>query len=84
MANDIIQDNIYLDNILIFSRTHEEHDSYVRLVLKRLQEHGLYEKLKKCSFDCKQVDILGHVFSFEGISMDPPKVQTVLEWQTPR
>ena len=80
MANDIIQDNIYLDNILIFSRTHEEHDSYVRLVLKRLQEHGLYAKLEKCSFDCKQLEFLGYAISSEGIeSMDPAKVQTMLE-----
>ena len=41
-------------------------------------------KLENCSFDCKQVEFLGYVISSEGISMDPAKIQTVLEWQTPR
>ena len=59
MANDIFQDLldicliIYLDDLLIYSKTQEEHDSHVLLVLKRLREHGLYAKLESCSFDCK-------------------------------
>ena len=60
------------------------HDSHVLLVLIRLPEHGLYAKLEKCSFDCNQVEFLGYVISLKDISMDPAKVQTVLEWQTPR
>ena len=57
MANDIFRDLldicliIYLDDLLVYSKTQEEHDSHVPLVLKRLQEHGLYAKLEKCSFD---------------------------------
>ena len=90
MANDIFRDLldicliIYLDDLLVYSKTQEEHDSHVLLVLKRLREHGLYANLEKCSFDCNQVEFLGYVISSEGISMDPAKVQTVLEWQTPR
>ena len=49
-----------------------------------LREHGPYAKLEKCSFDCNQVEFLGYVISSEGISMDPAKVKTVVEWQTPR
>ena len=75
---------IYLDDLLIYSKTQEEHDSHVLLVLKRLRENGLYAKLEKCSFDCKQVEFLGYFISSKGISMDPAKVQTVLEWQIPR
>ena len=75
---------IYLDDLLVYSKTQEEHDSHVLLVLKRLQEHGLYAKLEKCSFGCNQVEFLGYVISSEGISMDPAKVKTVVEWQTPR
>ena len=90
MANDIFRDLldicliIYLDDLLIYSKTQEEHDSHVLLVLKRLRENGLYAKLEKCSFDCKQVEFLGYVISSKGISMDPAKVKAVLEWQTPR
>ena len=65
-------------------REKEEHDSHVLLVLRRLREHDLYAKMAKCSFDCKQVEYLGYVISSESISMDLAKVQTVLEWQTPR
>ena len=90
MANDIFRDFldiftiIYLDDILIFSKTQEEHDEHVRQVLRRLQEYGLYAKLEKCSFDLNQVEFLGYIVSSEGISMDPAKVQTILEWRTPQ
>ena len=90
MANDIFRDFldiftiIYLDDILIFSKTQEEHDEHVRQVLQRLQEYGLYAKLEKCSFDRNQVEFLGYIVSPEGISMDPAKVQTILEWETPQ
>ena len=90
MANDIFRDFldiftiIYLDDILIFSKTQEQHDEHVRQVLRRLQEYGIYVKLEKCSFDIKQVEFLGYIVSSEGISMDPTKVQTILEWRTPQ
>ena len=89
MANDIFRDFldifliIYLDDLLIYSKTQEEHNAHVRQVLQRLREYGLYAKLEKCNFDCKQVEFLGYVVSSEGISMDPAKVQTVLDWQIP-
>ena len=70
---------IYLDDLLIYSKTQEEHDSHVLLVPKRLQENGLYAKLEKCSCECKQVEFLGYVISSKGISMDPAKVKVVLE-----
>ena len=90
MANDILRDLldvcliIYLDDLLVYSKTQEEHDSHVLLVLKRLREHGLYAKLEKCSFEYNQVEFLGYVISSEGISMDPAKVKMVVEWQNPR
>ena len=85
MANDIFRDLldicliIYLDNLLVYSKTQEEHDSHVLLVLKRLREHGLYAKLEKCSFDCNQVEFLSYVISLEGISMDLAKVKMMVE-----
>ena len=89
MANDIFWDFldifliIYLDDLLIYSKTQEEHNAHVRQVLQRLRAYGLYAKLEKCNFDCKQVEFLGYVASSEGVSMDPTKVQTVLDWRTP-
>jgi hypothetical protein len=89
MANDIFRDFldiftiVYLDDILIYSKTQEEHDVHVCQVLQRLREYGLYAKLEKCKFDENQVEFLGYVVSHEGISMDPFKIQTVLDWQTP-
>ena len=83
MPNDIVRDLldicliIYLNNLLVYSKTQEEHDSHILLLLKRLWEHGLYAKLEKCSFDCNQVEFLGYLISSEGISMDPVKVQSV-------
>ena len=71
MANDIFPDFldicliIYLDDLLVYSKTQEEHDSHVLLVLKRLREHGLYAKLEKCCFDCKEVEFLNYVISSE-------------------
>ena len=90
MANDIFRDFldiftiIYLDDILIFSKTQEEHDEHVRQVLRRLQEYGLYAELEKCSFNLNQVEFMGYIVTSEGISMDPAKVQTILEWRTPQ
>ena len=84
MANDIFRDFldiflIYLNDLLIYSRTQAEHDIHVRKVLQRLREYGLYAKLEKCNFDCKEVEFLGYTISSKGIFMDPTKVQTVLE-----
>ena len=73
MENDIFRDLldicliIYLDNLLVYSKTQEEHDSHVLIVLRRLREHGVYVKLEKYSFDCNQVEFLGYVISLEGI-----------------
>ena len=89
MANDIFRDFldiftiIYLDDILIYSKTQEEHNNHVRQVLQRLREFGLYAKLEKCCFDRNQVEFLGYMVSPEGIFMDPKKVQTILDWKTP-
>ena len=53
------------------------------MVLTQLREHQFYAKLSKCEFWLKKVHFLGHVFSEEGISVDPAKVQEVLDWKVP-
>ena len=74
---------IFIDDILIFSKTEEEHEQHLRLVLQRLREHQLYAKFSKCEFWIDEVTFLGHVISQGGIAVDPRKVKDVLEWETP-
>jgi hypothetical protein len=71
---------VFIDDILIYSRSEEEH---LYLVLQKLREHRLYAKLNKCEFWMKQVAFLGHVISKGGISVDLSKVQDVLSWNVP-
>jgi hypothetical protein len=74
---------VFFDDILVYSRSEEEHKEHFRLALQKLREHRLYAKLSKCEFCMKQVTFLGHVISKEGISVDPSKVQDVLNWNAP-
>ena len=84
--------NEYLDNffqvfivdILIYSRTTEEHDENFHLVLQCLREHKLFGKLSKCSFYQSKIHYLGHVISDKGISVDPARVEAIMEWPTPK
>lgn len=74
---------VYLDDILIYSESQEEHDQHVRKVLQRLHEAGLFAKADKCEFDVTEIDFLGFHIDTSGISMDPQKVRCILEWPTP-
>ena len=74
---------VFIDDILIFSKTEEEHAKHIRLVLQKLREHKLYAKRSKCEFWLKEVSFLGHVVSNGGIAVDPGKVQDVLNWKPP-
>jgi hypothetical protein len=65
---------VFIDDILVYSRSEEEHEGHIRLVLQKLRDHKLYAKLSKCEFWLKQVAFLGHVVSRGGISVDPSKV----------
>jgi hypothetical protein len=71
---------VFINDILIYSRSEEEHEEHIRLVLQKLREHKLYAKLNKCEFCMKQIAFLRHVISKGGVSMDPSKVQDVLSW----
>ena len=74
---------VFIDDILIYSKTEEEHARHLHIVLQRLREHQFYAKFSKCDFWLKEVPFLGHVISAEGISVDPSKVQDVLDWEAP-
>jgi hypothetical protein len=74
---------VFIDDILIFSKTEEEHEKHLRLVLEKLGSNQLYAKFSKCEFWLTKVAFLGHVISAEGISVDPGKVRDVLNWMPP-
>jgi hypothetical protein len=74
---------VFIDDILIYSRSEEEHEEHLCLVLQKLREHRLYAKLSKCEFWMKQVAFLGHIISKGGIFVDPSKVQDVFSWNAP-
>jgi hypothetical protein len=75
---------VFIDDILVFSKSKKEHEEHLRVVLQRLCDHQLYAKFSKCEFWLTEVQFLGHVVSSEGISVDPSKVREVLDWKLPR
>ncbi|KAK8659636.1 hypothetical protein V6N13_029833 [Hibiscus sabdariffa] len=74
---------VFIDDILVYSRTEEDHDRNLRLVLQTLLENQLYAKLSKCEFWIREVVFLGHVVSSEGMRVDPKKVEAIVNWKQP-
>jgi len=74
---------VFIDDILVYSENEEEHAEHLRIVLPRLREHKWYAKFSKCEFWLKEVQFLGHILSENGISVDPSKVQQVMDWKVP-
>jgi len=74
---------VYLDDILIFTRTEEEHAKTIWWVLQVLQDNKLFLHLEKCEFFKEQIEYLGLVILENQVSMDPVKVAGVWEWPTP-
>ena len=74
---------VFLDDLIVFSRTLEEHEANLRQVLQRLREFGLKLSPGKCEFFCKTVSYLGHLVSEDGIRCDPSKVEAVRDWPRP-
>jgi hypothetical protein len=75
---------VYLDDLLIYSETLEEHKRHVRMVLERLQKAELYLKLSKCEFHKEEVGFLGYIIGPNGVKMDPAKVSAITTWPTPK
>ena len=89
LVNDVLRDLlnvcvfVYLDDILIFSRSRQEHVVHVRQVLQRLLENQLFVKAEKCEFHVSEVSFLGFVINAGKIQMDPEKTRAVTDWPTP-
>eukprot|EP00253_Pinus_taeda_P033189 PITA_33189 len=75
---------IFIDDILIYSRSRKEHEEHLRLVLQTLREYQLYAKFSKCDFFKEEIQYLGHVITKEGIAVDPEKIRTIMEWPIPK
>nr|AAM01169.1 Putative retroelement [Oryza sativa Japonica Group] len=75
---------VFIDDILIYSKTKEEHKEHLRLALEKLREHQLYAKFSKCEFWLSEVKFLGHVISSGGVAVDPSNVESVLSWKQPK
>ena len=75
---------VFIDDILVYSKDRENHDTHLRVVLETLRKEQLYAKLSKCEFWLNEVSFLGHIVSKEGIRVDPKKIEVVVEWKPPR
>jgi hypothetical protein len=75
---------VFTDDILIYSKDDKEHEQHLRLIIEKLREHKLYAKFSKCEFWLNKVGFLGHIVSTEGFAVDPSKVASVTEWESPK
>ena len=75
---------VFIDDILVYLGSSEEHSEHLRIVLQTLRERQLYAKLRKCQIWLNSVAILGHVISAERVSVDPQKIEAVVNWKPPK
>lgn len=74
---------IYLDDIMIYSKSEEEHREHVKTVLRALRKHQLYAVLWKCQFFRREIDYLGHHVDRHGVTVEPDKISAIKEWPVP-
>lgn len=89
LVNDVLRDFnhfvfVYLDDILVFSKTHSDHVNHIRLVLQRLLENCLFVKGEKCDFHMQTVSFLGFIVEQGQLRADPAKIRAVVEWPEPQ
>ena len=75
---------VFVDDILIYSKSEEEYEDHLRVVLQVLRDHQLYAKFSKCEFWLTKVKFLGHVMSASGVLIDPKKVKDIMSWERPK
>jgi hypothetical protein len=74
---------VFIDDILIYSKSDSDNEEHLRLVLQKLRNNQLYAKFSKCEFWIDKVPFLGHIISNGGISVDPAKVMEIMAWSIP-
>ncbi|GJZ63164.1 putative reverse transcriptase domain-containing protein [Tanacetum coccineum] len=74
---------VFIDDILIYSKTKDDHEVHLGLVLELLRKEKLYAKFSKCEFWLQEVHFLGHIVNQDGIHVDPSKIEAVKNWKTP-
>ena len=75
---------VFVDDILIYYQSEEEHEDQLWIVLQAFKDHQLYAKFSKCEFWLTEVRFLGHVMSASSVSVDPEKVDAVMSWDRPK
>jgi hypothetical protein len=74
---------VFIDDILVYSKSEDEHTKHLHTVLQRLRDHRLYAKFSKCDFWLREIKFLGHTISQDGIAVYPERVQEVMDWKPP-
>ncbi|KAL8105263.1 hypothetical protein AgCh_029162 [Apium graveolens] len=75
---------VFIDDILIYSKSEEEHKQHLWIALEILRQEKLYAKFSKCEFWLKEVLFLGHVIGNEGVKVDPAKIKAIMSWERPK
>ncbi|GJZ81813.1 putative reverse transcriptase domain-containing protein [Tanacetum coccineum] len=75
---------VFIDDILIYSKSIKEHEGHLKLILNLLKKEELYAKFSKCEFWLSKVQFLGHVIDSEGIHVDPAKIEAIKDWASPK
>ncbi|GJU57425.1 putative reverse transcriptase domain-containing protein [Tanacetum coccineum] len=74
---------VFIDDILIYSKSKEEHEEHLKTILELLKKEQLYAKFSKCDFWLESVQFLGHVIDSKGVHVDPAKIESIKNWATP-
>lgn len=72
---------VFIDDILVYSKTQEQHKEHLREVMETLRREKVFAKFTKCEFWLREVQFLGHLFNQNGISVHPAKVEVVIRWE---
>ena len=75
---------VFIDDILVYSKSANEHALHLRIILQTLKDRQLYTKFSKCEFWLNEVIFLGHVVLEDGIFVDPRKVEAIVNWEQPK
>ncbi|GKA10597.1 putative reverse transcriptase domain-containing protein, partial [Tanacetum coccineum] len=75
---------VFIDDILIYSKSKQEHEEHLKLILGLLKKEQLYAKFSKCEFWIPKVQFLGHVIDSQGIHVDPAKIESIKDWASPK